>query len=239
MQQVIDTVVTSSDMSLDRVLKVALPVVLVFHDQSTDAEVLRAMDTLATRYAGRALIVGLARRDAPQAASRFGVRQYPAVVTFRDGNTLTIQQGVKAAGLREHAAFLLGEGPRPAAQPAAAPKREAAGRPVAVNEANFEQEVLRADRPVLLDFWAPWCGPCRMVEPTVEAMARDQTASLKVAKINVDDNPGLAARYGAMSIPTMIVMIGGREVDRWVGAMQGSALRSRVSRWLQQESPAT
>jgi thioredoxin-like negative regulator of GroEL len=73
-----------------------------------------------------------------------------------------------------------------------------------------------------------------MVAPTLEALAREQSA-LKVVKVNVDDNPGLASRFRAMSIPTMIVMKGGREVDRWVGALPDRALRSRVARWIQGE----
>jgi thioredoxin 1 len=116
-------------------------------------------------------------------------------------------------------------------QPSAAKPRAGAG-PISVNEANFEQEVLRADQPVLVDFWAPWCGPCHMVAPALEAIGRDQASALKVAKVNVDENPGLARRYGAMSIPTMIVVKGGREVDRWVGALPEKAIRGRVARWI-------
>jgi thioredoxin 1 len=106
------------------------------------------------------------------------------------------------------------------------------GAAIAVNEANFEREVLQSDRPVLVDFWAAWCAPCRMVEPTVNALAREQGKSLKVVKVNVDENPGLASRYGAMSIPMMIVVKGGREVDRWVGAQPEHVIRSRVARWI-------
>lgn len=238
MQQVIDTVVTSSDLSLDRVQKAGLPIVLVFHEDASAPEWRASMDQLAARYAGRALIVMLRRNDAREAASRYGIAQYPAVVTLRDGKLVTVQQGVADASVRAHVAYLLGEGPRPAEHTARPAQGPAAGRPVAVNVADFEREVLRSDRPVLVDFWAPWCGPCRMVEPTVEALARDESDGLKVAKVNVDENPGLAARYGAMSIPTMLVIVRGREVDRWVGAMPGNALRDRVRRWVQSQPQA-
>jgi thioredoxin-like negative regulator of GroEL len=77
-----------------------------------------------------------------------------------------------------------------------------------------------------------------MVAPALESLARDHGRTLKVAKVNVDENPGLAGRYGAMSIPTMIVIKGGREVDRWVGAMPEQAIRSRVARWIEGESKA-
>ena len=146
---------------------------------------------------------------------------------------------MRPADLKPHIAHLVGEGPAPASSaPApsqAASKPAAAGGPIRVNEADFEREVLRADRPVLVDFWAPWCGPCRMVEPTLEKLAREKSQALKVVKVNVDENPGLASRYGAMSIPTMIVINGGREVDRVVGALPENALRSRLARWIQSE----
>ena len=101
-----------------------------------------------------------------------------------------------------------------------------------VSESDFDREVLQADRPVLVDFWASWSAPCRMVAPALEALARDQAKTLKVVKVNVDENPGLASRYRAMSIPTMIVFKGGREVDRWVGAQSENVIRSRIARWI-------
>ncbi len=238
MQQVIDTAVTSSDLSLDRVLKAGLPMILVFHDEATAAALRPSMDELAAQYAGRVLIVMLSRKDARQAASRYGVTQYPAVVTLRDGKVVSQQQGISPADVRVHLAYLLGEGTRPPEHAPRAAQQSNAARPIAVNEADFEREVLRSDRPVLVDFWAPWCGPCRMVAPTVDGLARDEASRLKVAKVNVDENPGLAARYGAMSIPTMLVMVGGREVDRWVGAMPGNALRERVRHWIESQPQA-
>lgn len=238
MLKVFDTVLTSSDMSLDRVLNAGLPVALVFYDQSLPADLRQAMDDLARQYAGKALMVMLARADAPQATSRFGVRGLPALVTVRDGKAVANREGLMAGDLKPYLAHLLGEGPLPsprvADRPNTTPKpAHTQGHPVSVNEAEFEREVLRADRPVLVDFWAPWCAPCHMVAPALEAIARDHARALKVVKVNVDENPGLATRFGAMSIPTMIVVNGGREVDRWVGALPESTLRNRVARWIQ------
>ena len=236
MLSVFDSVLASSDLSLDRVLQAGPPVALVFYDKGLPKDLRQSMDDLARRYNGKALIVMLARADAPQAASRFGVRQFPSLVTVRDGNAVTTVESVRPDDLKPHIAHLLGEGPRPAPRvvppPQATPKPAAASGPVTLSEVDFDREVLRSDRPVLVDFWAPWCAPCRMVAPALDAIARDKGTSLKVAKVNVDENPGLASRYGAMSIPTMIVIKGGREVDRWVGALPEQAIRSRIARWV-------
>lgn len=239
MSRVFDTVLASSDLSLDRVLNVGLPVAMLFYERELPADLREVMDDLAARYAGRVLLVTLARNDATESASRFGVRRFPSLVTAREGRTVASREAVQPGDLKPHIAHLLGEGPQPApgatSQPETTSRRTVTGHPIAVNEADFEAEVLRADRPVLVDFWAPWCGPCRMVAPALESLARDYGHALKVVKVNVDENAGLAGRYRAMSIPTMIVINGGREVDRWVGALPENAIRSRVARWIQPE----
>lgn len=86
-----------------------------------------------------------------------------------------------------------------------------------LNNSNFESEVLKADLPVLVDFWAPWCAPCRMLSPVVEEIAAEKAGSLKVCKLNIDDNPELASRYGVMSIPTLIVFKNGEGAATSVG----------------------
>jgi thioredoxin 1 len=236
MLRTFDSVLASSDLSLDRVLNAGLPVAMVFYDKDLPADLRQTMDDLARHSAGKALIIMLARSDAPHATARFGVRSFPSLVIVRDGKPVTTAESLRPGDLKAHIAYLLGEGPRPAPrtveQPKATPKAAGAGAPISVNEADFEREVLRADKPVMVDFWAPWCAPCRMVAPALEAIARDQGNVLKIVKVNVDENPGLASKYRTMSIPTMLVFKGGREVDRWVGALPESAIRSRVARWI-------
>src|SRR4051794_26161320 len=93
-----------------------------------------------------------------------------------------------------------------------------------VTEASFEQEVLQSDKPVLVDFWAEWCGPCHAVSPILDKIAEERANELKLVKINIDENQGLAARYGVMSIPMMVLFKDGEPAATTVGAMPKGAL---------------
>lgn len=94
---------------------------------------------------------------------------------------------------------------------------------ITIHKANFQNEVMDSEKPVLLDFWAPWCGPCRMVAPVVEEIA-DERPDIKVGKVNVDEQPELARLFGVMSIPTLAVVKGGKTVCQAVGARPKSAI---------------
>ena len=97
-----------------------------------------------------------------------------------------------------------------------------------VNDQDFQNEVLSAQTPVLVDFWAEWCTPCHMVAPVVEEIAREKSGRLKVAKLNVDDNPATARQFGVMSIPTLIVFAGGQEKARVIGARGKEAILREI-----------
>jgi len=103
---------------------------------------------------------------------------------------------------------------------------------ITVNDENFDDEVLRSDIPVLVDFWAEWCGPCKVVGPTIEALASDYQGKVKVAKLNVDDNPEAAGRFGVRSIPTMIVFKDGEAQQAAVGVKPKGQLAELIEKVL-------
>ena len=103
---------------------------------------------------------------------------------------------------------------------------------ITVNDENFDDEVLRSDIPVLVDFWAEWCGPCKVVDPTIEALASDYQGKVKVAKLNVDDNPEAAGRFGVRSIPTLIVFKDGEAQQAAVGVKPKGQLAELIEKYL-------
>ena len=219
-----DTPINANDASFEWVvLQAPLPVVTVFWSaQETPRQQLNAvLEQTAREYAGEALVVKLDVADSPQAHAQYGVETLPQFLFFRQGKLVARARGMPDADmLRPWVEYLLERGPKPASRK---PPQEGApagdGHPLVVTDADFEQTVLRASVPSLVDFWAAWCGPCKMMAPFFEQAATELEPHVRLAKVNTDENPMLAQRYQINSIPTTAVFKGGREVARQPGAM--------------------
>ena len=229
------TPINGTDASFERVaLQSPIPVVAVFWSpQETPRAQLNALlEQVTHAYSGEATIVKLESADAPDTQKRYDVDSLPQFLFFRGGRLVARARGMPSVeALRPWIEYLLGRGPRPVTRKpvrAQAPQT-GDGHPVTVTDTNFEQVVVRAARPVLVDFWASWCGPCRTVAPIVEQLAGEFAGRATVAKLDVDANPATSRRYGVQSIPTLIYYKGGREVDRVVGAGSADVMRQKLA----------
>ena len=224
-----DMPLNTNDQSFDRVLTSGLPVALVvWNGGGLNVSLDETLRQVAKTDAGRLLVAKLNAAENPRIAARVS-GSLPALVTYRDGQEVGRAGGVTSRTFRQHVDFLLGRGPEPQAPPQ--PSQAAPGgpsKPVEVTDASFERDVLQSELPVLVDLWAPWCGPCHMIAPIVEKLAGEYTGRLKVAKLNVDENPRTANAYHVQGIPTLLIFRGGRVVDRIVGVAPEPLLRGKV-----------
>ncbi len=249
----------TSEQSIDRVLGAGLPLLLVFRARPCPPceHLAPALARLAAAYAGTALIANVDARDNPGLVRRYGVTRLPGLVFVKDGAPVAQVSGAAPeADLRAWLEHLVRGGPPPPlpagpsiplagvdpATPPGAPRRSpgpapgpaatpgAGGTQLVLSDATFDRVVGASDKPVLVDFWAPWCGPCRVVGPVVDQLAREFAGRAVVAKLNVDEHPRAAQHFGISGIPALLVFKGGRVVERLVGAQPAPALRQALAK---------
>jgi thioredoxin 1 len=254
----IDAPLHTSESNLARVLGTGLPVLLVFWQRACAPCDLLAptLDRLARLYAGRALVVKVNAADEPGLSGRYKVDSLPGIVFFKDGRAIATTAGAASEqSLTEWVDYLIAGGPQPVLPSgpsipfqAAAPSpsgqaRQGSARgaaqnagtekPIVLTDASFDQVIRSSSLPVMVDFWATWCGPCKMIAPVVEQMAGEFAGRALLGKLDVDQNPAVAGRYGVMSIPTLLIFRHGQVVDRIVGAQPPQVIRQRLTQQLQ------
>lgn len=246
----ITTPIHTSSQSIDRVLNAGVPVLLVFNrrDCPTCAQLTPTLNRLAAAYAGRALIAQVDVQDYPDLAQRFQVTRLPGLVFVQQGKSVAQSSGAASEeALRAWLEYLIRGGVRPplptgpdtpltgtagsrSTPTERAQQTQADAAPVILTDATFDQIVRNSAQPVLVDFWAPWCGPCRMVAPAIERLAREFAGRAVVAKLNVDENPYTAQRFGISGIPSLFIFKNGKVVERLIGAQPEAVLRQALNR---------
>lgn len=213
-----DTPISTDANGLPRLIASGLPVLLYLY-ATPNAALDTACKGIAKEDAGKLLVAKINANENADIHAQYGKLPLPALVTI-DGELVESEAGnIRPDDLIDHADFLMGRGPLPTTTVAEVEAAQAAGTaPVHVSDASFMQDVLKSDVPVLVDFWAPWCGPCHMIAPVLEQMAEKYAGRVKIAKLNVDENQQIAGEFRVTGIPMLLMFKDGRAVGQLVGA---------------------
>jgi thioredoxin 1 len=215
---VFDTPISTDADGLPRILNAGLPVILYLYNASSEA-LDGAFSRVAKDYSGELLVAKVDASANPSVHAGYDNIALPALLTLDEDNVESQAANIRPADVDAHADFLTGNGPYP--QDTAAEREahaEAGSAPVHVSDTSFKAEVLESDIPVLVDFWAEWCGPCHMIAPTLEKFAEQYAGKLKVAKLNVDQYPQIAGAFQVQGIPMLLLFKNGEPVGKLVGA---------------------
>ncbi|MEO1286764.1 MAG: thioredoxin, partial [Chloroflexota bacterium] len=203
------------DNNLKKVIQQNKPSLLILYNGVLDKPLEDAINKEAKKNAGDLLVVRVDTSQNPDTLVRYGEPPLPALITFTDdAKVKSDAEQIRPKDVRDHVKHLLKDKPLPTRTN----KNGAVGHPIIVTDNSFCKEVLKSDVPVLVDFWATWCGPCHQIAPHIEQIAKEYGGKIKVAKMDVDRNRVMPGRYNIQSIPTMIIFEAGQPAARIVGA---------------------
>jgi thioredoxin 1 len=226
----IDSPITASMDTLDRVLGSGLPAVLVLYNTKNgdlSDPMQQTMKRIAKNEAQRLLIVKSDVAENPSLGLKFDLSGgTPVMIAMKDQKEVARQNAATPGTLENYAAYLLGRSDK--INQNGGNNKPSSAKPVKVSDRDFAERVLGSDRPVLVDFWAEWCGPCHMIAPSLEKLAGEFGDQLTVAKLNVDENPQMARQYRVQGIPMLLIFKNGQVIDRLVGAAPEPTLRQFV-----------
>src|SRR5260221_1960435 len=222
------TVTTAEN--LESALATDLPVLLyVWNGDTLRQDVKTELEKVAKEQAGRIRVVKADTSKAPDVAEYFELGKHPLLIGMAGGETLGRRPRPWGTDVQGMVELLLEHVPATAV--AAAPKptvEKIDSKPVKVTDKTLQKEVIESSLPVLVDFWAEWCGPCKMVAPILEKLAGEFAGKVRIAKVNTDENPRLQATFGIQSIPTMMFVKGGKIVGEQAGALPEHILRNAI-----------
>ncbi len=227
----IHSVIHTNQQSIERVLQAGLPLVLVFWQRTAPlAPALEEqLERAAARHAGQLLIARIDAEAEAGLVSRFQVHQIPSLLFLKAAKVEGSLPGdAREAAVDSWLNYLTQGGERPTA---ATPSMADAPGPITLTAANFDQ-IINGAAPVLVDFWAPWCGPCRMVAPAVEQVAKQFQGRAIVGKLNVDEVPQIAQRYQIRGIPALYIFQRGAVVEQMVGVQSAQTLQQHLQRFV-------
>ena len=220
----LDNLMTTDDQGLKQMLRQGKPVLVCFYDgrEKADKPLENALETVAKKNRDELIIAMVDITTNPQTHQRYGKLTAPALVTLAKGflghKVKSEAEQARPKDVRAHVDYLLGRGSLPTdeADESAAASQKSATK--AITDSSFKRDVLKAKTPVLVDFWAPWCKPCLVIAPFMEEIAQEYKGRVRIAKLNVDENPLVKQNFKVESIPTLMMFKDGKAIERRAGA---------------------